>query len=214
MRVLQIATVGEDTDPVFVGIKEYPVSKLILIHTKEQNEDVMDITSKLSPLKLDIERVMIRENLLIEVLQEITNIVNNESMRYDDIYINVGSGTKIMSCAALSAAFVNGIKAIHVMNDMPILLPVLKFSYNELISDAKLNILKAINDSDGEINSLTELSKQSGIEKSLLSYHIRGGKEHKGLRDLGMLTVESGVQGRLTIKMTELGNLLLVGRGY
>ena len=81
-----------------------------------------------------------------------------------------------------------------------------------LAASSRLTV--TINDSGGEIGSLTELSKKSGIEKSLLSYHISGGREHKGLRDLGMLTVESGVQGRLTIRMTELGNLLLVGQGY
>jgi hypothetical protein len=64
--------------------------------------------------------------------------------------MDVSSVYKLIGCAALSAAFINGIKA-------PLLIPVLKLSYNEIISYAKIKILKAIDIVGGAIDSLEKL---------------------------------------------------------
>jgi hypothetical protein len=50
------------------------------------------------------------------------------------------------------------------------------------------------------------------VEKSLLSYHIRGGREPKGLEELGLVRVERRECGKVSIHLTELGRLVLVGR--
>lgn len=117
----------------------------------------------------------------------------------------------MLSCAALSAAFVNGVPAIGVENGSCFNLPVLKFSYTELVSDAKLNILKALHDLGGEVRSLQELGDHSGIDKSLLSYHLRGGKDSKGLEGLGLVDIDRSQQGRLAIKISPMGQLMLLG---
>lgn len=211
VKILQIATVGEDTEPIMVGIREYPVAKLILLHTKPLEKKAIEAAKSLAVLKLPIQMVELGPNVLLETLRTVTRIVQAEKGKYDDVIINVSSGDKMQSCAAVSAAFVNGIKAIGVANNACFSLPVLKFSYAELISDSKLKILKALDEKGGQVGSLNDLGGASGVDKSLLSYHIRGGRESKGLEQMGLLEVDRAQQGRLVIRLTPMGKLMLVG---
>lgn len=211
VKILQLATVGEDVDPVMVGVRDYPVSKLILIHTKAYERVALDTAKKLAVLKLPVQTVQIGNNILIDTLRTVTKVVQSEGAKFDDVVINVSSGDKMLSCAALSAAFVNGIKAIGVENDACFNLPVLKFSYAELISDAKIKLLKALEAKGGETEGLNELAASAGIDKSLLSYHIRGGRDSKGLETLGLIEVDRARQGRLVIRISPMGRLMLLG---
>jgi hypothetical protein len=88
-------------------------------------------------------------------------------------------------------------------------MPVLKLSYNEIISTAKIKILKTIDGMGGMINSLEELEQASGLGKPLLSYHVQGGKDSKGLANLGLVEVERGDRGKMIINLTTLGKLLV-----
>jgi len=107
---------------------------------------------------------------------------------------------------------VNGLKAIAIVKGEPLLLPVLKFSYDRLISDTKLNILKAIQKNGGQVESLEVLMELTGYGKPLLSYHIQGAEDSQGLADLGLVDVSRGDRGRSIIQATTLGRLLTLGR--
>ena len=104
------------------------------------------------------------------------------------------------------------IKAIGATEKGIFHLPVLKFSYAELISEPKLQILRALQALHGNADSLVDLEAKADVEKSLLSYHIRGGRESKGLEELGLVKVDRREYGKLSIHLTELGRLVLVGR--
>lgn len=211
VRVLQIATVGEDVEPVMVGIREYPVTKLVLVHTKQTASIARDIREKLAFLRLDTELHEVgAKDTLMDTMSVVGEIVARERGKYDDIIINVSSGDKMQTCSALSAAFVNGVKAIGIRDNHPFLLPVLKFSYRELISEPKLEVLRALEKMGGSAESLQDLSEASGVEKSLLSYHIRGSRDGKGLEELGLVEVDRAQQGRLVVKVTEMGRLMLL----
>ncbi|MFQ5986076.1 MAG: DUF6293 family protein [Thermoplasmata archaeon] len=210
MRILQIATLGDEEAPIFAGIREYPVSKLVLVHEPEARFRAAEIGRKLGELQIPVERVEIR-NPAREMYEVVAKIIQEQRGQYDDIFINVSSGRKLMTCSAISAAFVNGVKAFHVEGDVPMMLPVLKFSYSEVISPSKISVLQALDDIGGEADSLSALSEASGVEKSLLSYHLRGGRESKGLEELGLVEIDRGVQGRLLIRLSEMGRLLLIG---
>ncbi|MGQ0535650.1 MAG: HFX_2341 family transcriptional regulator domain-containing protein [Methanobacteriota archaeon] len=213
VKVLHLATVGEDVDPVLIGIREYPLSKLVLFHMKKDKDTVRALAEKVSLLKVDVERVEVGPDILMDTLREVGRIVTEGRLRFDDVIINVSSGDKMLTCSALSAAFVHGIKAIGVNEkNMCFALPVLKFSYAELVSEPKLAILRSLDRAGGVADSLNDLSTASGVEKSLLSYHIRGGRDNKGLEELGLVEVDRAQQGRLVIKLTEMGRLLLIGR--
>ncbi|MEE8232003.1 MAG: DUF6293 family protein [Thermoplasmata archaeon] len=210
MKILQIATLGEEEAPIFAGIREYPVSKLILIHEPEARFHAAEISRKLRELRIPVEREEI-QNPAREMYEVVARIIREERDQYDDIFINVSSGRKLMTCSAISAAFVNGVKAFHVEEDVPMMLPILKFSYSEVISPSKIRVLQSLADLGGEAGSLSALSEASGVEKSLLSYHLRGGREAKGLEELGLVEIDRGTQGRLLIHLSEMGRLLLIG---
>ena len=132
-------------------------------------------------------------------------------MEYHHILMNISSGDKLINCAALSSAFINGIKAFTMDHGHAVLLlwPVLNFSYSEIISNTKINILKSIDSIGGMVSSLEELEQISGYGKPLLSYHVQGGKENKGLVDLGLIEVEKGDRGKTVINITTLGKLMV-----
>jgi hypothetical protein len=92
---------------------------------------------------------------------------------------------------------------------VPLLMPVLKLSYNEIVSEAKIKILESINQAGGVIDSLEQLEKISGYGKPLLSYHVQGAKDSKGLADLGLVEVEKGDRGKISARLTTLGKLLV-----
>jgi hypothetical protein len=89
-------------------------------------------------------------------MERVNEILNIEGKNFQQVLMNVSSGDKLIGCAALSAAFINGIKAFGMdsTKTVPLLMPVLKLSYNEIISTAKIRILKTIEGIGGTINSL------------------------------------------------------------
>jgi hypothetical protein len=127
--------------------------------------------------------------------------------------MNVSCGDKLIGCAALSASFINGIKAFGMdKSGEPLLMPILKLSYSEIISESKIRILKAIDDAAGGfVESLEQLETISGFGKPLLSYHIQGARDSKGLAGLGLLEIEKGERGKLSARLTTLGKLLVIG---
>ncbi|HEX9710773.1 MAG TPA: DUF6293 family protein [Candidatus Thermoplasmatota archaeon] len=213
LKVLHLATVGEDASPVLVQVRDYPVAKLILL-THSGHEAVAErLRRTIEPLNIPVEvRVFDARDLLMSTLAAVAEIVAEEAMGYDDIILNVSSGDKMLTCSALSAAFVNGVRAIGVMDDVPFQMPVLKFSYTELVSEPKRKILDALDRAGGEVDSLNRLSELASVEKSLLSYHVRGSRDSKGLEPLGLVEVDRAHQGRLVIRITEMGRLMLIGR--
>jgi Family of unknown function (DUF6293) len=212
MRVLHIATVGEDTTPILVALRDLPVTKLVLLYTEEARPLVDDLKQRLSGILVPVDAYLVQGDPISHVMKLAGQILQEEGHRYDEVFFNVSSGSKMLSCAGLSAAFVHGIKAIGATKDGIFYLPVLKFSYSELLSEPKLGILRAVRDSGGHVDSLADLESKVGVEKSLLSYHIRGGKESKGLQELGLVSVERREYGRLSVQLTDLGRLVLTGR--
>jgi hypothetical protein len=152
-----------------------------------------------------------KENVIRDTMERVNEILNIEGRNFQQVLMNVSSGDKLIGCAALSAAFINGIKAFGMdsTKSVPLLMPVLKLSYNEIISTAKIKILKTIDGMGGTINSLEELEQASGLGKPLLSYHVQGGKDSKGLANLCLVEVERGDRGKMIINLTTLGKLLV-----
>lgn len=213
MKVLQISTVGIDTDPVLVGIRDFPVHKMALICMDEDKESVNKFGIDLKrTLKISVDIYTIRNKIIEEMILLISEIFDKEHKEFDDIIINVGGGSKHLTCAATVAAFVHGLKAIHVQGNNVTMLPVLRLSYREVLSKAKIEILRAIDLAGGQVESLTELSKLSGYGKPLLSHHISGSKESKSLKSFGLVEVERENRGRVRVRLTTLGKLALLKR--
>lgn len=212
-RLLQIAGVGGDPAPIVAGAKAFPVTKLVLLYEEREARAVVDLVEKLAPLKCDVDRRVLKGPPLTAVLSAVAAIAHDEALHFDDVMVNVTVADKLLSCSLMSAAFMHGIRAIAVQNGEPIQLPVLKFAYREMISESKMNILRALSRAGGGVESLNDLSEMSGVEKSLLSYHIRGGRDAKGLEELNLVSIERAKQGRLMVQLTEMGRLILLGGG-
>ncbi len=213
-KTLQIATLGPDTDPVLVGIRTLPVHKLYLIHLESDKPIAQKLIRDLaSVLKVEVDGYPIpNTDVLTHVLEGVAGILQKEKENFDDVLFNVSSGEKLLGCACLSAAFVNGLKAFAVVNGEPMLLPVLKFSYDRIVSQTKLDILKALVKNGGEVESLERLKELTDYGKPLLSYHIQGAEDSQGLAELGLVDVKKGERGRSIIKATTLGRLLTLGK--
>lgn len=213
MTTLQIATFGsEGQEGIAAGIRNFPVHKLVLLCYSSDKQKADEFSRKLRtvlgmPVMISI---IARENVIRDTMERVGEILNVHKAEFQQVLLNVSSGDKLIGCAALSAAFINGIKAFGMdSSGAPLLMPVLKLSYSEIISDAKIRILKAIHGAGGSIESLEQLERDSGYGKPLLSYHVMGSRESKGLADLGLLEVEKGDRGKITARLTTLGKLLV-----
>jgi hypothetical protein len=213
MKTLQIATFGRDgQEGIASGIRNFPVHKLALIcfdSDKQRADEFSRRIRNVLGLPVTISLVT-KENVIRDTLERVTEILNLHGKEFQQVLMNVSSGDKLIGCAALSAAFINGIKAFGMdETGSPLLMPVLKLSYSEIISEAKIKILKAIDSVGGMVDSLEKLEHVSGYGKPLLSYHVQGAKDSKGLADLGLLEVEKGDRGKISVKLTTLGKLLV-----
>jgi hypothetical protein len=214
LTTIQIATFGSDgQDGIALGIRSFPIHKLVLICFSSDKSRAEEFSRKIrSVLGLPVTITLVtKENVIRDTMERVNEILNLNAKEFQQILMNVSSGDKLIGCAALSAAFINGIKAfgMDATGTMPLLMPVLKLSYNEIISEAKIKILKAIDSVGGIIESLDHLELISGYGKPLLSYHVQGAKDSKGLADLGLLEVEKGERGKISAKLTTLGKLLV-----
>jgi DNA-binding transcriptional ArsR family regulator len=211
LKTLQIAVLGGSDDAVLVGLRNFPTHKLILLSTSDSLNQAHQLSKKLTEtLKLTVDVKQLSDGTISSMLEAVGQIVRAESENFKDFLINVGSAGQHQTCAGVTAAFVHGIKAFDVAGEQPVVLPVMKFSYAEAVTEPKMKILRALEQSGGDIESLEKLSALSNYGKPLLSYHIRGSKEGRGLEDLGLVEVERGKRGRLRVKLTALGRMLLM----
>lgn len=193
LKTLQIAVLGGSDDAVLVGLRNFPAHKLILISSDDYTTQANALSEKLtSTLKLIVDVIQIKDATIPTMLETVGQIVRKESVNFQDFLINVGSAGKHLTCAGVTAAFVHGIKAFDVMGEQPAVLPVMKFSYTQVVTKPKMEILRAIERSGGDIESLEKLSTVSNYGKPLLSYHIRGSEDGQGLEKLGLVEVERG----------------------
>ncbi len=210
---LQIATFGpDDYEAIVSGIKSFPVHKLAIICYDYDKSKAEDFAKKIkSVLGLPINLYLVNEENVVRDTLERVNEILMHSKEFHQVLVNVSSGDKLLGCAALSSSFVNGVKAFGMdrTKTYPILMPVLKLSYSEIVSDAKIKILKAIEGAGGALESLEQLEQASGLGKPLLSYHIQGAKDSKGLASLGLLDVERRERGKISVSITTLGKLLI-----
>ncbi|MGI0021781.1 MAG: hypothetical protein ACRD9Q_02865 [Nitrososphaeraceae archaeon] len=214
MKTLQIATFGSDgQDGIALGIRSFSVHKLALICFSSDKNSAEDFAKKIKTvLGIPVAiTVVTKENVIRDTMESVNEILNLHAKDFEQVLLNVSSGDKLIGCAALSAAFINGIQAFGMddTHTVPLLMPVLKLSYNEIVSEAKIKILESINHVGGVVESLDQLEKISGYGKPLLSYHVQGAKDSKGLADLGLVEVEKGDRGKISARLTTLGKLLV-----
>lgn len=210
MRHVVIAPVGDRIEDLYVGIREFPTERIILVASKDKLDEARDAQASLEKFRIPVQ---IKElpgegHVWEETFEAIAQIRNIEKDK--NLLINVSTGDRDSRCAATSAAFVNGIRAFSVEDSSAMLLPVLKFSYYKILTDKKLGILKVIASDPKCCASLEELSKKTGMSLPLISYHINGTLKSEGLKELGLIdAIEK--RGRMQINLSMMGRLLVKG---
>tara|TARA_Y100000310_G_scaffold339293_1_gene431562 strand:+ start:776 stop:1417 length:642 start_codon:yes stop_codon:yes gene_type:complete len=202
-----VAPVGDYIEDLYVGIREVPTKKVILIVPKERMSIALQAKESLEKFKVPTRIIEIKGFIWEEIFKVIAQI-----RKYEDgeIMINVSTGDRDSRCAATSAAFVNGLKAFGIKDDGIMMLPVLKFSYYSLLTERKMNLLKMLYEKKGGYDSLESLSKIVKMSLPLVSYHINGNLKSEGLKTMGLVDTNEE-KGKIKVKLSFLGEMLLKG---
>lgn len=208
--VLHIIPIGEDVDAVSVGLRHYPVKEMAFIHLPGKEAEAKEFCEKFKVLGVPLSQHVIEGDLLVGMFSVFKGIIGD--MDTSEVVVNVGAAGKHVACAAISASFVNGLSTFHVLEGMLVPLPIMRFSYKDQLSDTKKMILESLTEHDGHAEEMNDLVEWTGLSKSLLSYHLRGNEENRGLEDLGFVRLSRSKRGRLTADLTSMGQLVLIGR--
>ncbi len=219
-KTLQIAIYSDSQSYKGIrdGIRLLPIDKLMIIHEEvnDRSRKLLDIPFKefinqiRNALMIQVEVVNVKSGDLNEVLEAVKLVYRDNCHEYDDFLMNVTEGGKLMSCTAISSAFIFGIRAFWVDPKGVHMLPILKLGYQRILSETKLNILKSLTRNGGKAESLEQLSELCSIDKALISRHLNGTDDSEGLIDLGLVNVERGARGRTVIEISALGRIVTV----
>ncbi|MBT4539722.1 hypothetical protein HOC32_05525 [Candidatus Woesearchaeota archaeon] len=206
MGHIVIAPVGDNPNALFIGMKEFATEKVYLITPQQNLKKAQQLEKKLEIFAIPVTIMLVKDGLMESMFASFGKVVSDNDP--DNIIVNVATGDRLSTCAALSAAFANGLKAFGIMDGKPMLLPIMKLSYYHELSDSKLTILKHLNEED--YTSLQNLGKKTKMSTSLLSYHLNGTLRYKGLLNLRLVEVKEHNK-QLLIRLSSLGKLLLKG---
>jgi len=205
-----IAAVGENMDSLFIGIREFPTKRIILITSEDKIELAEKAKKDLEKFKIPVQIKKVEGGPWETTFQAVKEI--KEEMGDDkNLIINAATGDAgAHKCALCSAAFVNGLKAFTVSGDEVMMMPILKFSYYRILTDKKMGILKFLHKNKDCCASLDELSKKVKMSLPLISYHINGNLKSEGLKELGLVMADEW-KGKIKVSLTLLGKLLVKG---
>ena len=207
MKNVIIAPVGDHLEDLYIAIREFPTEKIVLITPINKLNEAKKIKQELTKFKIVVEIKKIQGNIWEEMFRAVSEI--KEVYKDQNIIVHTSTGDRTTTCAATSAAFVNGLKAIAIEGNETMLLPILKFSYYNLLTEKKMEILKFIYKNNC-CSSLEELSRKTKMSLPLVSYHINGNLKSEGLKDLGLIETKYR-KGKTQIALTMLARLLIKG---
>ena len=205
MKHVMVVPVGENNNALFVGLKEFQSEKVILVATNERKAQAQQ-------LKMDLDKVKIETEIHAgSSLEEMFHVVNQIKKDHpeNEVVMNLGAADKGHNSFALTAAFLNGVRAFEVMDEKCISLPLMKTHYSAALNDKKMNMLKLI--AEHRVISLENLSKLTKMSLPLLSYHLNGTYKVEGLKELGLVETVFK-KGKLEIELTSLGKLMITGK--
>lgn len=206
-----VLPLGGDPKRVLHSIAELGAQSASFLVPSSRGPEAAEVADMLDAIGVDVDiQVLDGPVPLSSLLGAIDDAIEAYEASRDQILVNLAGASKHTACAAMLAGYMRGLKIVEQVDGRVLLLPALELRYEEQISEAKVSILQALDALGGETTDLHTLANEAGVNSSLASHHIRGGKEGPGLEDLGLVFVERGKQGRLAIRLTPMGDL--VGR--
>jgi len=228
-KTTQVVLVGWDYERVLAGIFSFPLDRLILLPTPQEEREVkirgpgktsLDYAEKIRDTvgelrKVEAELHPIPAHDFAKDFETIVSLIKREQSKGQEVILNVSSGTKIMSAAAISAAFLYGTRTCYTIPETEIYeakgvgktitLPLLVgFKPLQTLSDSAQQILHALREMGGETETMKTLARKLGWSKDelgKLSYHLNR------LEAYGLVRTRR-VGRELTIQLSETGFVL------
>jgi len=209
MKYNIVAPLGPDLESIFAVIREFPTEKIYVLSTGKHREKLNELRAVADKLKIGVQVIDIKGGLLEGMFKTFAQM--KTAVDEDSLLVDVSSGDNLENCAALSASYVNGLKALAVMDDKLMMLPVLKFSYYRLLPERKLAILQFLKTQPDCCSSLEDLAGRTKMSLPLVSYHVNGNAKAEGLVTMGLVETHVGPRGKTQVLLTELGRLIAEG---
>jgi len=182
---IHIATVGLTKEPILQGIRAYPVDKLFLLHSNddESEQNSKNIQEELKPLGISCELIEVNAYALEDVILNILDIQKKHPK--DNLHINLTGGTKVMASSALLAGYILGLNVYYLLDgsiernkdktikELTLELPIPKTSLKEL-EEVQSKIIVFIAQEGGIIERANSvLNENLNISKQNASYHLK-----------------------------------------
>ncbi len=226
---LQIILMGWEYDRFIVGLQRYPSEKVIFVISSNANiwkKKMITLSKKIGSLVplVDKETLFFDYYNVEEALFGLIKILE-EHKNYDEIIINISSGTKpVIIAAVLAAQFYpitlfytipkeyNYSKDTFISSGVVDTMKVPTFSLSKIIipSQPQRELLKYLTDQQISLNQLVENFLGRKV-------NYREAKNHKArflylikqLREKGLVETKLGNNQQLYIKLTQTGRFLL-----
>ena len=228
-KTTQIVLVGWDYERVLAGIRSFPLDKLILLPTPKEEREIrirgngrtsLDYAGRIERavsqvMRVKVELYPIPAYNLEETFKTVASLIEKEQKEGSEVVVNASSGTKIMSAAAISAAFMHGVKTCYTIPETEIyeaqgvketiVLPMLVgLKPLQSLSKSAMQILVTLRNMGGRTETMKALAAKLGWSRDeigKLSYHL------SRLEGYGLITTER-VGRELAIELSETGLIL------
>lgn len=201
-----ICPVGDRPELLFPALREFTVTHVHLLTLDEYEDNAKQLEQYLKKFRIKTTKEQLKGNVWEDAFVKV-NEFTQTFPDTDNLLVYVGTGDRVTQCAATSAAFVNGLRALTGTEDIVYVLPVMRFSYYNKIQDRKLRVMEQL--AQGS-ESLNEIAKKLRVSLSLLSYHVHGNRKSEGLIQMGLVDIEEH-DNQSYISLTPMGRLLLKG---
>ncbi|MBU0532298.1 hypothetical protein KKB44_02270 [Candidatus Micrarchaeota archaeon] len=205
-----IAPINSESEmsTLFLPVREFPTERMVLLTSSDGIVKAEEFVTELNKWSIPASVIQIKPgNMWENFFTAIVDLM--EGQEKDSIIINISTADRISQCALTNAAHVNGLKAIAIIDNKIMMLPILKLSYSSILSQKKMKILHEL-EKAGCSGSLDELAKKTNMSLQLLSYHIHGTPKSQGLSQLELVDIEDH-KGKIRVCLSTMGRLFMRG---
>lgn len=214
---VQIAMMGEATEPVTKAFQALGFDKLYLLCSTKYQDSIDKIRTALSPFPVEVHVQNVSGFDFQEIVNSICRVYEKENSKGTTFSINITGGTNMMAAASCSCAFFIGATIYYVMRgdgpvkDQVVKIPTPKTPNMAVLKPETRDILRFILKETEHQRSVTtsSLMSQFNRTKQSLNYQI------KVLRNEGLVENSKGFtpDGKpdcryRTIVLTQQGRLI------
>ncbi len=209
-QIIQIATCAADTTPIReASYILKPTKNIVFLESIYNSKRKIMQASLESELGIPTEIEIVDTTPQHSIYRKMANVIK-QYQKDNEIVVNVTGGTKEIAILTLSAAFIMGVRSFYLSGGKIFWMPFSAIGLQEILGETRLQILQTLKKLGGVADSLSEIAINTGLNKSLITYHIQGSNTSKGLVELGLVrTTQKKVGVKMRIHLTDLGEAIL-----